>query len=193
MCDCLNCTDIQVPVGPQGATGPQGRAGANGTNGVAVLYNNYSETSTSSNGSWETLDTYQIGAASMVSDGDMLEIEAMFTTSSWTSNTQNTRVTFNGNTLVPITIYGGFSSSNIDKLCYIIKLTRITYNTAKYQLFLTRVSNGEVMTQIAISNIETIAGLNFTTTAYDIDVDGYSAVNGDITNQFLRVIKNKLV
>jgi hypothetical protein len=193
MCDCLNCTDIDVPVGPQGATGPQGRAGANGTNGVAVLYNNYGETPTSSNGLWQTLDTYQIGANSLTSDGDMIEIETMFTTSSWTSATQNTRVTFNGNTLVPTTIYGGFNTNTVDKLNYIIKLTRISNTTAKYQLFLQYGTVNEITYQTAVSNIETIAGLNFTTTAYDIDVDGYSAVNGDITNQFLRVTKNKLV
>lgn len=184
-------TFLMSIIGPTGATGAAGAAGAAGADGVAVLYNEFPAQATTVNGSWETLETYTVPAAQLDSNGSDLVILATFTTPSWTSATQNTRITFNGNTLVGAGTFGGFYASNIFKLVYTIRITRTSNTTANVQLTLTYVSTTGLALAQATQALSSLAGLNFTTTTYDIDADAYSAVNGDIVLENLEVIYYK--
>lgn len=63
------------PAGPTGATGATGAAGAAGDNGTTVIYANISDVSTSS-GSYEVLQSYTLPAATLVTNGDTIELVA---------------------------------------------------------------------------------------------------------------------
>lgn len=166
--------------GATGSTGATGAAGAAGADGVAVLDNAFPAASTTTASAWETLDTYTLPAAKLSSDGSEIVISATYTTGSWTSATQNTRITFNGNSLV-LGGYAGFYATNIFKVTYSLKITRTSNTTANYMLTLTYSSPSGAVLNSNVAAIGGLAGLNFTTTAYDIDADAYSAVIGDIT------------
>lgn len=174
-----------------GAAGANGTNGTNGADGVAVLYNEFPAQVTTTNSTWETLKTYTVPAAQLDSNGSDLEILATFTTSSWTTAAQNTRITFNGSTIISPSIYAGFYSRPITKVVISARITRTSNTTAKTQVSVEFVTSGYVVLQKLTQPILSLAGLNFTTTTYDIDADAYSAVNGDITLENLEVIYYK--
>lgn len=62
-------------------TGPQGADGTDGTNGVAIIENDWTQYYSSSTTDWETLTTVQIPADSLEDQGDMIQIDALFTVS----------------------------------------------------------------------------------------------------------------
>lgn len=153
-----------------------------------ILYNNYANASTSGT-TWQTLDTYTLPAATLATDGDELLIEATFTTSSWTSSAQLARVQFGGNTLnTPLN--AGFYASNVDKIVFSLRLSRISNTQVAYQLTISfvgaTIGGGSVINEYKQAK-QTISALNLTTTNYAINADGKSVVSGDVTSESLVV------
>ena len=62
-----------------GATGATGAAGASGSDGVALLHNDISNSTTTTN-TLETLKTFAMDAGQLAADGDMVEVYARFVT-----------------------------------------------------------------------------------------------------------------
>jgi hypothetical protein len=62
-----------------GATGATGAAGASGSDGVALLHNDISNSTTTTN-TLETLKTFAMDAGQLAADGDMIEVYARFVT-----------------------------------------------------------------------------------------------------------------
>ena len=159
-----------------------------------LLYNNYANADTSGT-TYQTLDTYTLPAAKLATNGDELLIEAVFTTDSWTSSAQYVRIQFGGNTLnTPLNI--GFMASNINKIQYSVRLTRISNTQVEYQLNVRQFAlgiGGSIMATNYMQDIKTISSLNLTTTTYAINADAKSVVTGDITSEslFVQLVKKQ--
>lgn len=158
-----------------------------------VLNNTYPNASTAGT-AWETLGTYQLPAAKLASDGSEITIRTVFTTNAATpAPTQLVRQTFNGSALnTPLNI--GFYAKNITKIIIETRLSRVSNTSVKYeqevQYCVTSIG-GESVAQNYVQSLQTIAGLNLTTTAYDIDADANSDVAGDITLESFETIYYK--
>ena len=202
MCSTCDCEGIQIPIGQQGAVGPQGPAGANGadgsngtngTNGVSVLENSYPNADTKTN-VWEKLATYQLPAATLTSNGDEIVIKTVFTTNTKpASPSQLVKQQFNSVALnTPLNI--GFAYSNTSKIFIETRLSRISNTDAKYQMsamLYGSVIGGGLAQQSYFQDLQNIAGLNFTTTAYDIDAYANSDAAGDITLESFEILLYK--
>lgn len=169
---CLDCDNIVVPTGEQGltgATGPQGTAGtngSNGTNGTSLLYNNYSNGTTTATASYEVLDTAPLQANTMA-NGDMVHVRTIFTcnTEFQSSPTQKCRIRIAGTN--PISNNLNFWSSNINVITIDLYITRLTSTTANCEYFVTY-NAGTINPFIAfggnnLSGISGMTGLNFAT------------------------------
>jgi len=179
--------------GATGSTGSTGAPGAAGADGVAVLENSYPNASTAGT-AWETLGTYQLPAAKLASDGSEITIRTVFTTNAATpAPTQLVRQTFNGSALnTPLNI--GFVSDQTTKIIIETRFSRVSNTSAKYEqdvYFCATSFGGNNVTSVFKQSLTTIAGLNFTTTAYDIDADANSDVAGDITLESFEIIYYK--
>ena len=191
MCNtCLDCTDIQIPEGAQGATGPQGPAGTNGTDGVdgtTVLHNDISDSATTGT-SLETLKTYTLPADTLDTDGSYIKIIARFSTSTATTyaSTKAVSLVFNGTTIANNT----FIFDNVDTFEQEVIISRYSNTSGRTKFYITN-SNSTIFKVIGASASEwsTLGGLNFTTTAYDIQAKGNSDVTGDITCESLIILK----
>lgn len=170
-----------------GATGATGAAGASG---AVVLYNNFAAQATTTALAWETVDSYEVPIAQLSTNGDEVTFEATYTTPSNTSNTQNTRILFNGNTIIDSGIYAGFFASNVQKIVVSGRIVRLSNTTARIQLKVTFYSDGYSWLAESRQILASLASLNFTTTAYTIAQQAYSAVIGDIVSESLEVIYN---
>jgi hypothetical protein len=177
-----------------GAAGAAGTNGTDGADGVAVLENVYPAAVTTGT-AWETLETYQLPAAQMSANGDMINIKARLKAVGTIQN-QEWRIQFDGNTVA-----FGFFNDGIAMATADIWLSRTSNTEAKYDVLQTgninflglfyMVSVGGGYGAIVNSVLTTLAGLNFTTTAYDITVDGNSVVAGDVMCEKLQVIYYK--
>lgn len=192
-CNC-GCEGIEIPqglpgatgaTGPAGATGAAGTNGTNGTNGVGILYNSISNSSTTGT-TLETLKTYQLPAAKLTTNGDMICIKARFSTSTETTvaSTKTVTIYFNGSLIASSTL----TTSNINAIEFEIYLSRYDNTTGKYQVY----TNGFYDTISLFAGqfnggIVSAGGLNFTTTAYNIDAKANSDVIGDLTCEYLQV------
>jgi hypothetical protein len=196
-CGCLDCTDITVPTGATGATGPAGPAGSNGTNGtagVALLTNQYPNLATLGV-AYESLaegrTPYVLAANTLSTNGDAIEINGVFkaTGAAPTSLNQRIRITFNGSSLNVFTYNfgGGLLFINLN-----IKLTRVSNTTAKYEVRGTRYGTFGLYIDSFYEGVVSLAGLNFTSTAYNIDPQGDSVVIGDIICTSFDIKKYKI-
>lgn len=175
-------TFLMSILGATGPAGPTGATGAAGADGAAVLYNQYPAAVTEGT-SWETLETYQLPSGQMSTNGDLINIKARLKAVGTIQN-QEWRVQFGGNTVA-----FGFFNDGIVMATADIWLSRTSNTEAKYEVLQTgninflglfyMVSVGGGYAGIVNSALTTLAGLNFTTTAYDINVDGKSIVAGN--------------
>lgn len=117
MCDCSNCDELNIPIGPTGATGATGStgltgsAGADGVDGttVVVTYNNITGSGTPASLVETTLLTTSVPANTLNSNGDELEAYIFFD-ATLTGDDTTLRVKFGGKTLVvanPGTLFAG--------------------------------------------------------------------------------------
>lgn len=167
-----------------------GAAGTNGTNAYSVLYNNFAAQATTTASAWETLDSYEIPIAQISTNGSEVTFVATYTTPSWTTFNQNTRILFNGSTIIDAGVYPGFYTSNCQKVIVIGRIVRVSNTTAKINLTVRYISDAYVQLQVQEQVLVSLASLNFTTTAYTIAAQAYSAVIGDIVSESLEVIYN---
>lgn len=179
-----------------GAAGANGTNGTDGADGVAVLYNEYPASVTVGTG-WETFvgGTCQLPAAQMSANGDLINIKARLKAVGTLQN-QQWRVQFDGNTVA-----FGFFNDGIAMATADVWLSRTSNTEAKYEVIQTGnidflglfyiLSVGGGIAGLVNSVLTTLAGLNFTTTAYDITVDGNSVVAGDVMCEKLQVFYYK--
>lgn len=151
--------------------------------GSYILANDFPNASTGGT-TWEALNTYQIAAGQLSTNGSQLTITSVFTTNaSVPAPTQLVRQTFNGSALnTPLNI--GFYANNITKIIVETRIVRITNTSIKYVqsvIFCVGGLGGTVVFRTFIQDVQAISGLNLTTTAYDITSEGNSDVIGDIT------------
>lgn len=173
--------------GSKGDTGAQGATGAAGTNGASVLTNQYPNLATLGT-SWESLAVgrtpYVLLANTLGRDGDELWIHSRFVNNATTATTQQVRLTFNGS---PLNIAAKFSAATNAK--YIVidsRLSRVSNTTIKQETTVTWLANGALKGDVVYQTttfVLTIAGLNLTTTAYNIDIQADSATIGDVSSQ----------
>ena len=194
MCNsCLNCSDITIPTGSQGPTGPQGPAGANGTNGVdgtSVLHNDIS-TSTTTGTSLETLKSYTLPANTLDTDGSYIKIYVRFntTTSNPTTSTKRVYIYFNGS-FITLSLFNSIDNLTTVEHEVIISRYSNTSGRSKYRVEGSDNSSYKIYGAIS-SPFSTLGGLNFTTTAYDIEVKADSDVIGDLNCENLTIVKYK--
>ncbi len=181
-----------LPAGATGPEGPAGPAGTSGTNGTSVIANQFPDLSTLGT-AFESLiydaagtarTPFVLPANTLATDQSEISITATFTTSDANPDpTQLVRVLFNGNaTNTPLNI--GFYGKNIYKIIISVRLVRLSNTTAKYEqrvYFCTGSLGGDSVNNTYVQTIQPLAGLNFTTDAYEIDAQGNSDVAGDIT------------
>ncbi len=207
-CDCCDdfgpapvvsvATGPAGPAGPAGATGaagatgPAGATGGAGAAGVSVLANQYPRLATLGTAFESLLEgrvPFVLTANKLSVNLDAINIHTVLSTSAWSSPTQLVRVMFNGNALnFPI----GFYSSNIVYITIDVRLSRITNTTAKYELKVSYSTgtqgNISTVAKEFVYPVISIAGLDFTANPYNIDVQGDSAVIGDITCEVFEVV-----
>lgn len=186
MCGCIDCTNIKIPVGPAGATGATGAAGSNGSNGTTVLHNDISDNATIGTG-LEILKTYTLPLNTLTTDGSFLEVRTRFRTTYPTLNTSAKTVSLNFNG-TQIIVYL-FSVINVGDVELVATIERNSNTTAKIKVSM---ESHNLLNKVyddysyAYNNS---GGLNFTTTAYAITARANSDVIGDITCEYLTVLK----
>jgi len=177
-----------------GATGATGAAGADGADGVAVLYNEFPNSSTIGTG-WETLvgGTYTLPLATLTTNGDELVLKVAFTTPREAGlGTKEVRLSFDGNPLnvsVPLALFGNLTRGEIA-----VRFVRTSNTTAKVELkysSFVSATGGANLYQVFNQTLNTIGSLNFTTTAYDFEAEANSDVIGDITLESFEIIYYK--
>lgn len=174
--------------GATGATGATGAAGAAGANGAAVLYSDLTAVVTTTT-SLEVLKTYTMPLATLTTDGSYIEIVvdgAKLTANTFTTTAQM-GVRFNG------TVVAGWAPYGITNAgVMVIRLSRTGNTTASFysevQQF-QEVSGTAQTSDVSIFSGNTIATLNFTTTAYVIDIFAISDVIGDLDTAIFTVTK----
>jgi hypothetical protein len=186
MCGCIDCTNIRIPVGPAGATGATGAAGSNGSNGTTVLHNDISDNATIGVG-LEILKTYTLPLNTLTTDGSFLEVRSRFRTTYPTLMTslKSVQMDFNGSLLNGYP----FIQLTVTSVEFITIIERVNNTTAKYKVYIEAYDQNGVSTINITSDYDSTAGLNFTTTAYDITAKANSDVIGDITCEYLTVLK----
>jgi len=186
MCGCIDCTNIKIPVGPAGATGATGAAGSNGSNGTTVLHNDISDSDTKGTG-LEILKTYPLPLNTLTTDGSYLEVRTRFRTAFPTLNTSAKTISlaFNGTATVDYL----FSAMTVTDAEIVTIIERNSNTSAKIKV---SIESHNFLNEIHDSftfAYDNTAGLNFTTTAYDITAKANSDVIGDITCEYLTVLK----
>ena len=156
-----------------------------------LLYNNFADQDTTTALAWETLDSYQIPAATLTTNGDEVVFSATLTTSSWTSEEQLTRILFNGSAFSALGIPQSFTFVNIQKIVYTGRIVRTSNTTANVVLNIKSYTDNYAWISEYQFPLLQLATLNFTTTAYTLAVQGYSAVIGDITSESLEITFNR--
>ena len=188
MCSTCDCEGIQIPIGQQGAVGPQGPAGAdgadgsngtNGTNGTSYLLNSYVVHTTTTKGSWESLQSYELLAGTVAANSDAILVEACFIKNTTTPTFPNTRIQFNSNSVIDVSATG-VMGNGVNKVRISCKITRTSNTTAKYQTIITDVVSNSVV-QMQDCPLNTFAGLDFDGTDYDIECSAYSVATGDVS------------
>lgn len=158
-----------------------------GPSGTTVLANQFPELATLGT-AYESLlvgrTPYVLPANTLTSNGDEIKIHTVFVSNAAVSaGTQLVRNTFNGNaTNTPLNV--GFYAGNVKEIIIDIRLVRTSNTEAKYEQIVTfnlESIGGYNTTAVYHQEIQTIAGLNFTTTAYNIDAQGNSDTIGDIS------------
>lgn len=169
-----------------------GAAGAAGANGVAVLWNDISDSSTAGT-SLEILKTYSMPADTLATDESYVEVEGVFTCSSVGElASQICALYFNGSSLnASGQDAQNIFNANLSKITIKARLTRVS-NTALKVMVTTKTeinATGAVFTVSAEyeAGYYDVAGLNLTTTGYDITARADSDVIGDITCESLTV------
>lgn len=186
MCGCIDCTNIKIPVGPAGATGATGAAGSNGSNGTTVLHNDISDDATKGTG-LEILKTYPLPLNTLTTDGSYLEVKARFRTTYPTLMTslKSVQMDFNGSLLNGYP----FIQLTVTSVEFITIIERTSNTTAKYKVYIKDYDRNDVLVIDITSAYNSTAGLNFTTTAYDITAKANSDQAGDIICEYLTVLK----
>ncbi len=174
--------------------GATGATGATGANGVSILANQYPDLATLGV-AFESLLVgrvpYSLPANTLNTNLDEITIYGSLIGTE-NDDTKLVRIMFNGSSLILAPqVVGMFS--NLTRIEFNARLTRVTNTTAKYTLQSTYyTSNGAIggytSTAVITQGEKALAGLNFTTDAYDIDIQGDSVVIGDITCKAFEVI-----
>ncbi len=183
---CGNCSNIVIPTGPVGPAGATGAAGTNGTNGTTVLHNDISDNATIGTG-LEILKTYNLPLSTLTTDGSFLEVRARFRTAFPTLNTSSKTVSiaFNGSATVDYL----FSAMTVTDVEIVTIIERNSNTSAKIKV---SIESHNFLNEIYDSftfAYDNTAGLNFTTTGYAITAKANSDVIGDITCEYLTVLK----
>lgn len=156
-----------------------------GSSGAVVLHNDISNSATTGT-SLQTLKTYTIPANQLTTDGDYLIVRARFSTSTATtiSSTKAVGIYFNGSAVIS----GTFTASNIDVFEYEVWINRFSNTVVKIKA--SSAAAYAILPIVAGSTLggfATTAGLNLTTTTYDITAKANSDVIGDLTCENLTV------
>lgn len=182
--------DIYLKVGGSWGSPTLNIIGAAGADGAAVLTNQFPNTATLGT-SFETLNASNSGTArtawslalnTLTTNGDEIFIHSKFRTTSVSPTTQGCRIQFNGSTLVFSPVFGAVS--NCVAIEIDVRLARTSNTTANAVATVRWLANGLLSNPVLYeirSTVTPIAGLNFTTTAYDITAQADSVVIGDIT------------
>lgn len=174
--------------GATGATGAAGAAGTNGTNGVAIIETSYANVSTTTT-AWQILNTLSTDpsntAKNLTAVGQMMELEATFSSAAGADNTRNTRLrlTNDGNTNLITGLNFGFYASNIVKIQYRVQFTRTGTNTIRVEAWVnmnTEVSGIESKAESLRIFLQDIASIDFTK-VIDLGLEADSGTIGDIT------------
>lgn len=177
-----NCSNINIPIGPQGATGPQGPAGQNGTNGTdgtTILHSDYTN-STTTGTTLQVLKTYSLVANQLSQVGDGVTINTQYTITNPAN--QTLYIYFNGSPIALASVI----PVNYEKVLFETHIVRISANQVDIQSKIIFVTNFLDVHRMNVTNVITAGGLNFAGTL-DIETRGDSVVTGDIVNNYFEV------
>jgi len=185
-CGCIDCTNIKVPVGPAGPTGATGAAGSNGTNGTTVLHNDISDNPTKGMGP-EILKTYPLPLNTLTTDGSYIEVRSRFRTTYPTLNTSTKTVSLNFNgTQIIVYLFSTLTVTDVELYAIV---ERSSNTSAKIKVFMESYDRINKTYDSYSYAYNSSGGLDFTTTAYPITARGNSDQAGDITCEYLTVLK----
>lgn len=156
-------------------------SGTPGTNGASVWHNDVSNSATTGT-TLQTLKTYSVVANTFNTNGDILHIHTRFK-SSGTVAGQTYRVTAFG-----VVIASGSFIGNQTRVIVDIYVSRLSNTTGSFEGTILRTDSFGNGQGIFNQPPQSIAGKNFTTTAYDINSEGDSVVTGDVICEELQVI-----
>jgi hypothetical protein len=176
--------------------GAAGATGAAGASGVAVLHNDITDDTTVGT-SLEILKTYTLPANTLSSDGSYLRVRAVFSTSTANllSATKLVGLYFNGNSIAdslqPLIVF----SADYNNIVLEATINRYSNTELKNEIYGwggVDYGSGYVVTAGGVGyqtnfGIFSMAGLNLTTTGYDITAKANSEAIGDITCELLEV------
>lgn len=152
----------------------------------SVLHNDVVDATTAGTGSYDDLKTYTLLQAAtnptvgLVNNGDMLIIEAEFTTDDASDNNigKYARIVFDGNTL---TYVFGFSTPSITVVKMRVKITRVSNTevsvSSETEIYSTSFATYDMQAKAGYTNFS-ISGLDINATDYDIIAQGQNITTG---------------